>query len=341
MRTAGLPPPRGPLSEFLVDTLRSAPRAVALPPTCAGEPTRDDDFQLALYLSFEVGYRGFVDVSRDWADEPTLIGLRHSLSDRFLDALLGQVGPSPDGPDVPSRLETLIATDDSPSVADYLLHQGTQQEMLEFIVHRSAYLLKEADPHVRILAWLTGRPKAALLGILADEFGGGSVERMHSELYARSLRALGLDSRENAHLSCLPGVTLATANLTSALCDRPRWRGALLGHLAVTEMTSTEANRRYGGALRRLGMGSTEVTEYFDEHVEADAIHDRVAAHEMAGVFARTEPSLAESVVLGGHMLLHVESTFAQYLLASWGDGQSSLRPADGSGAQRGALPSS
>jgi hypothetical protein len=223
-------------------------------------------------------------------------------------------------------LEALIAVDDSPSIARYLSEDGGREQMLELLVHRSAYLLKEADPHTRVLPWLSGRPKAALLEILEGEFGGGRVERMHSELYARALRALGMDWQENAYLGLLPGVTLATVNLISALCDRSRWRGALLGHLAVTEMTSSEANRRYVAALRRLGLGHPEVTDYFDEHVTADAIHDVVAAHDMAGAFAQAEPALADSVLLGAQLLLRAEGAFARHLLASWTAGQSSLR---------------
>jgi hypothetical protein len=135
-----------------------------------------------------------------------------------------------------------------------------------------------------------------------------------------------MDCRENAYLGALPGVTLATVNLISVLSDRPRWRGALLGHLAVTEMTSSEANSRYGDALRRLGLGRAEVTDYFDEHVEADAVHDVVAAHHLAGSFASSEPDLADSVLHGAQMLLHVEGAFARHVVGSWTCGRSSLR---------------
>jgi hypothetical protein len=48
-------------------------------------------------------------------------------------------------------------------------------------------------------------------------------------------------------------------------------RGAIAGHLAMCEMTSSRPNQLYGIGFRRLGF-ETEVTEYFDEHVEADAV---------------------------------------------------------------------
>jgi hypothetical protein len=39
----------------------------------------------------------------------------------------------------------------------------------------------------------------------------------------------------------------------------------------MCEMTSSRPNQLYGIGFRRLGF-ETEVTEYFDEHVEADAV---------------------------------------------------------------------
>ena len=56
-----------------------------------------------------------------------------------------------------------------------------------------------------------------------------------------------------------------------------RLRGAIAGHLAAFEMTSSLPNRTYGDGFRRLGFGG-DVTGYFDEHVEADAVHEQIAA---------------------------------------------------------------
>ena len=92
-------------------------------------------------------------------------------------------------------------------------------------------------------------------------------------------------------------------------------------------MTSSEANRRYGRAVRRLGYTSREATHYFDEHVEADAIHDVVAAHDLAGGLAEAEPDQGDTVVFGARALfLVVERAFADHLLGSWAAGRSSLR---------------
>src|SRR3954452_14897731 len=87
-----------------------------------------------------------------------------------------------------------------PSLSRSLQRDGTLEQFLEFAVHRSAYQLKEADPHTWALPRLSGAPKAAMVEIQADEYGGGRPERMHSRLFAETLEALGLDPAYGAYV---------------------------------------------------------------------------------------------------------------------------------------------
>src|SRR6202011_5709763 len=144
------------------------------------------------------------------------------------------------------------------------------EQLLEFLVHRSPYQLKEADPHSWALPRLSGPPKAAMVEIQADEYGGGRAERIHAHLFAETMRALRLDSRYGAYVDQIPGITLATVNLMSLFGLHRRWLGAIVGHLALFEMTSSIPNARYAAGLRRLGFNG-DATAFFDEHVEADA----------------------------------------------------------------------
>jgi hypothetical protein len=105
-----------------------------------------------------------------------------------------------------------------------------------------------------------------------------------------------------------------------------RLRGAIVGHLALFEMTSAVPNRRYGDALRRLGVDDPGALDFFDEHVEADAVHESVAAVDLAGGLVRDEPRLAHDVLFGACALLHVEARWAAHLLGAWAAGASSLR---------------
>ena len=228
-----------------------------------------------------------------------------------------------------------IAEQDGPSVASYVQREATLAHIHEYLVHRSAYQLKEADPHAFAIPRLFGAPKAALVEIEADEYGGGRPDWIHAELFARAMVALGLDGSYGAYLELIPGISLATVNLMSLFALHRRLRGAIVGHLALFEMVSSIPNRRYGDGLRRLGF-SGDATLFFDEHVEADAVHENIAAVDLAGGVARHEPELTADVLWGARTLVHVEARWGAHLLDAWEAGVSSLRAPQ---AEPGALP--
>jgi hypothetical protein len=326
-----LPCPRGATSAFVLDALRREPHALAPPRrTPAEDPLGDDDLQLALYVCYELHYRGFDAVDERWEWDPSLLALRRDLETEFEGALEREVprdaGASLPGPEeMDVALRAIADADDGPSLSRYLEVGGTLEQVLEFCVHRSAYQLKEADPHSWALPRIGGAPKAAMVEIQADEYGGGRADRIHAELFARALRALGLDDAYGAYLDVIPGVTLATVNLMSLLGLHRRRRGAIVGHLALFEMTSSVPNRRYANALRRLGLGE-DATTFFDEHVVADAVHENIAAVDLAGGLVRQQPELCADVLWGARALVAVEARWAAHLLAAWDAGRSSLR---------------
>ena len=87
----------------------------------------------------------------------------------------------------------------------------------------------------------------------ADEYGNGDPAGMHAALFGDTMECLGLDRHPNAYLAAIPRVTLVTTNLISMLGLHRRLRGALLGHVALFEMTSIGPMARYDAVLRRLG----------------------------------------------------------------------------------------
>jgi pyrroloquinoline quinone (PQQ) biosynthesis protein C len=199
------------------------------------------------------------------------------------------------------------------------------QQFQELMIVRSLYHLREADPHTFAIPRLTGRAKAALLEIQCDEYGGGQFERMHATLFATTMTALGLDSTPGAYLEQAPAVVLALNNVMSLFAVHRRWRAALLGQLAVFEMNSSAPNRRYGNGLRRLG-GTPEATRFFDEHVEADAVHEQIAAHAMCAEFCRQQPDQTATLLLGAAAFLQIEALVNRHLMDAWQHGASALR---------------
>ena len=319
-----LPQPRGPLTAFLFTHLVEPVHALPATPPIPDDLLGDEDAVLALYACYELHYRSFANVDEDWEWEPTLLGLRRELEHRFLDGLRDVAGPVVTTGDIEDRLVELLASGDGVSLSQFMASDSTLDQLMEFHVHRSAYQLKEADAHTWALPRLAGAAKAALVEIQADEYGQGVQKDMHAELFGLTLRELGLDDTYGAYIDAIPAVTLATVNCATFFGLHRRWRGALVGHLAVFEMTSVEPMGRYSVALRRHGYGPW-ARLFYDTHVVADAHHQTLAARDLAGGLLRAEPQLFGDVMFGAQALSGVERRFTDHLLRSWAAGRSSL----------------
>ncbi len=323
-----LPPPRGPLSEFVVDHLRRPPHALPAAPA-HDDAWNGDDLQLALYVCYELHYRSFAGVDEGWEWHPDLLRFRARLEEVFEAGVRDAAGPPVSGDPVEDQLWTLarngLPGPPAPSLSAYVADRGTLEQVRELAVHRSAYQLKEADPHTWAIPRLSGGPKAAMVEIQADEYGGGAESEMHCSLFAVTMDELGLDNRYGAYLDLLPGPTLATVNLISLFGLHRRLRAALVGHLAIFEMTSVVPMGRYADALARLGV-APRGQRFYRVHVEVDAHHQTVAARDMAARLACDDPSLADDILFGARAVTAVERRFTESVLRSWACGRSSLR---------------
>jgi hypothetical protein len=288
----------------------------------------DGDVQLALFLLYELHYTGIDGASDDWEWDHRLLAARRRLEDALEAALRAKVElpplPQPETEAVAAALFELTAPQAGPSLSREVAVHATDEQLHEFLIHRSIYTLKEADPHSWAIPRLRGRPKAALVEVQSDEYGGGRPGRMHSALFAQTMRGLGLDDSYGRYVDLVPAITLASLNMMSMFGLNRRLRGAICGHLAAFEMTSSLPNRMYGDGFRRLGYG-TEVTWYFDEHVEADSVHEQIAGRDLAGGLAETEPELLPDIMFGAAACLYVDGLVADHVRESWAAGRSSL----------------
>ena len=297
-----------------------------MPALACSDPLADEDLQLSLYLLYELHYRGLAGVDDRWEWSPSLLRIRAALEQVFEHALLKAVpltAASLTPAEVTLELRA-IAEQDGPPLSQYIKSRAGVGQVRELVMHRSAYQLKEADPHSWAIPRLFGPPKAALVEIQGDEYGQGRPEWVHAELFARAMRALSLDAGYGAYVDVIPGVTLATVNLMSLLGLHRRWRAAIVGHLALFEMTSSIPNRRYGDGLRRLGFDA-EATLFFDEHVVADAAHEQVAAVDLAGGLVKQDPSTGPAILWGARVLSLLEARWANHLLTCWRRDRTSL----------------
>ncbi|MBX6390850.1 MAG: iron-containing redox enzyme family protein [Frankia sp.] len=327
-----LPTARGTLTEALLHRLAGDARPVPAWPEPDDDVLYGEDGALALYCLYELHYRGFAGVDERWEWEPSLLALRRRLEARLEERLRAQAtGPLPDLPipDEPDgmaqALWKVIGAASGPSLSAYLAEEGSLAQFREFAVHRSLLQLKEADPHSWAIPRLSGAAKSALVEIQADEYGHGVQRDAHQNLFGVTMQALGLDPGYGRYLDRVPGPTLATVTLPSFFGLHRRLRGALVGHLAVFEMTSVEPMCGYAAALRRHGL-PPGARHFFEVHVVADAHHQTVAAERLAGGLVAAEPALAADVLFGARAVLAVEGHCTEAILGAWRAGRSSLR---------------
>ncbi|MEY9929732.1 hypothetical protein ABH926_004372 [Catenulispora sp. GP43] len=319
-----LPEPRGPVTEALVTLLGAGPEAdVKLPP--ATGDWLDEDLQLALYICYELHYRGFTDVPAAWRWEwdPGLLAARAHLEKVFLDGIEEEL------PNVPSADEQiegmLIEPLHGTGVSHYLLRQGERWQAREYLVHRSLYHLKEADPQAWVIPRLHGAAQAALVAVEYDEYGAGRPEAVHSRLFGEMMADFGLDPDYGAYVDAATGHSLAVVNLMSLFGLHSVHRGALVGQFARVEITSSPGSRRLAEAFAALGAGA-DGTRFYREHIEADAVHEQLIRHGVIDTLIRDEPELEADIAFGLAASALVDDRLGTHLLGCWERSQSSLR---------------
>ncbi len=333
MTAMPVPQPRGPLSEQIMHALTG--RGANLIDTLALAKTTapagvllDEDVQISLLSLYELHYRGISGVSDRWEWDPDLLAVRGVLEQRFETEIRDRttVPGLPGDGDIAGALFAMTAPQPGPSLSRYVAQSASIEQFREFLTHRSIYHLKEADPHTWAIPRLGGSVKAALVEVQSDEYGGGRAERMHASLFARTMRAVGLDDRYGSYIDRVPAAVLAGVNAMSLFGLHRRLLGATVGHLAAMEMTSSLPSRLYGNGLRRLGYGA-DATLFFDEHVEADAVHEQIAGRDLAGGLAKALPDRAHDILFGAAAGLMLDDLAADHLRSCWERGAGSLLP--------------
>ena len=284
------------------------------------------DLQLALYVCYELHYRGFAGVDPRWEWNAGLLHLRGQLENMFLAAVRQQVGEirsDETAADEMDRLSVEPIEGSGPSY--YLRDEGGWEQMREYFAHRSLYHLKEGDPHAWAIPRLTGQAKASFVAVEFDEYGGGRGPHVHQQLFADLLDAAGLDSSYLGYLNDVPADSLAVVNLMSLFGLHRELRGAAIGHFASTEITSSPGSRRLVEALERMGAPEPCIG-FYREHVEADAVHEQVVRTDVVGDMVAREPLLDRDVVFGIRARDLIEDRLGTHLMECWTTGRTSLR---------------
>ena len=310
------PKPRGALSDVLFEAMRTRPSSWE--DVLRTEPDHDDDAQIALWALYELHYRGFDDVEDDLEWQPELLQVRRDLEQAFEAQLRGRhVEPDVTTPFAESFFD-YVANHDGRSLASFVQRDADADQVRELLSMRTIYHLKESDPSAWLVPRLSVGPQAALMELQYDEYGAGNPNRLHAHLFARGIEASGLRSGYGAYIDDVPCLVLEQNNAMSMFGMHRRLRGAALGHLAAFESTSSLPSRRMAQGLDRLGF-PREMVDYYEEHVEADSVHEQLAVRTVCGRLLDAEPALIDDVYFGAFTCLDLEDRFAGAMLEAWG----------------------
>ena len=279
-----------------------------------------EDRAIALWMLHALHHRGFDDVSDRAERSPALLALRRDLEDELEGRLRERwatVTDRPDSGDIGQDLFDLCESHDGPSIAQFVKAEATTEQVRELLRMKSVYHLHESDPVAWIVPSLPVRAKTALMELQYDEYGAGDPNRLHHHLFDLGLREVGLESAYGSHVDEAPLEVLEQDNVVRMFGLQRRLRGAAVGHLAAFEITSSVPSRRLAQGLSRLELGDA-IVDYYREHVEADAVHDQLAARAICATLVEDEPSLRDDVMFGAWASLDLEDRFARMALQGW-----------------------
>jgi hypothetical protein len=310
------PSPRGRLSDHIFTALRGSTDAWSTSVPVADDP---EDAAITLWAMYELHYHGFDGVDDGWEWHPGLLRARADLEARFEDDLRRRhaAAPSPRAGDLAASLFAYVEGHEGPSLSGFVQRRADREQLLELLRHRSVYALRESDPTAWLVPRVGSRTQAALMSLQYDEYGGGDASRVHAHLFARGMAACRMSPEFGAYVDDAPVEVLEQNNAMTLFGLHRRLRAAGLGHLAAFEATSSLPSRRMAQGLRRLDFPD-EMVAYYDEHVEADAVHEQLAVREICGPLVEGEPELRDEVFFGAFVCLDSEARVAGRLLDGW-----------------------
>lgn len=338
-----LPRQRGPVSQWLVQRLAWSEAASATPQP-SEEVVRgsgilsDDDRLMALWVAQGLSCHGFAGVDARCEVDPDVVALRLALEDALESDLSRVVAPVV-ARHLTSATDDLVRTlfdlpraefTEAPSIASFARREMSHQQWREMLILKSAYQLKEGDPHTFAIPRLPDEAKLPLLEIQFDEYGNGRLSDQHSRIFAEAMRSVELSDRYGDYCDAWPCEVLAANTALGWWASRREWVGAVAGHLAFIETTSSLPCQEYVAGARRLKLPE-QAHRYFGEHVEADAAHEQIAIRQMCTAVAAADPAGTEKVLYGFLSGLYLEGRVAQAAVGAWRDSRSALlQPAVG-----------
>ena len=145
-----------------------------------------------------------------------------------------------------------------------------------WLVQFAPDFLSESSPMMKNVLGAYGPTQSEWFKILIDEYGYGVHEKKHSQLFARTLESVGLNSEPHFYWQYYLATSLAANNFFHYLGSEHRHFFRYVGALVHTETTLVDFCERAVRMLRDV-LGADCDVEYFTEHCHIDEHHGQMA----------------------------------------------------------------
>src|SRR5581483_6959356 len=200
---------------------------------------------------------------------PAIAGLKTALETAYLQGF-SAIDAGRDV-DAVAAIRRIATADLVPPVYDWLAHEATWPELVEFLAIEGGPDAGFDDLVAAAQIGLDGEAKLELARNYWDEMGNGSLDRVHTELHNRLVEAIDMPrfAREQ-----LPVEALERAALGSVLATNRWLQPELLGALGLLELQAGPRCRKVVQALRRLD-APAGAFPFYEEHATVDPHHGK------------------------------------------------------------------
>ncbi len=314
--------PRGPLSLAVMTALTSPPGSLGpVRPSPDVDAVDDGDFHLALFLCLAAQRPG--SSYPGWEHDDDLRELRHRLQRTFVERIRDEsrfASPIFAGDPAETVAALLDHSAASPVVA-HLSRFGSLDQLREYVVHRSVQRCADLAPETGVLTSM--RDHLAREGARPHVARRGALGPSPDMALAEAVAVLNLDPSLGAYVGRVPGITIASANLSTILDRCDRTSVAAVGVDAVSNRFREESWRKLPLTFGRFGISPPLRPPRGDGRVKGTADHAASAA--LTRSMRSLDQAQRRSLLFGVIAALYLERRFSRHVLKAWTSDRPSL----------------
>jgi Iron-containing redox enzyme len=197
---------------------------------------------------------------------------------------------------------------------DYLKNQASFKEFSFWVLQETTVDGAFDDVLSQAQTGVQGSAKLEFHRNIADEMGNGNPERVHTTMFAKLQRHLGIKIiDEKNHLT----ESLACGNLMSILSLYRSYYHHCIGYLGVTEALAPRRFQKVVFGGKRLKI-SPEVLAYHVEHCSVDEDHTQGWLTNVIASAIKDNPDTAVAIAEGVLMRLNLSQRYCDALLEAF-----------------------